>query len=81
MSDVGVGAHRVAFSGPGPHGEYLKAYHSLDIALDPFPFTGGVTTCEALWMGVPVITMAGPSMVSCWSASMLHALALETSAP
>lgn len=51
---------------------HLKIYQQLDIALDPFPFTGSTTTFEALWMGVPVVTLAGETMVGRWSTSMLR---------
>ncbi|QEL19757.1 O-linked N-acetylglucosamine transferase, SPINDLY family protein [Limnoglobus roseus] len=54
-----------------PRRDYFEAYSRFDLALDPFPYNGGVTTCDALWMGVPVLTVAGGSYVSRQGASIL----------
>lgn len=56
--------------------KYLALYNEIDIALDPFPASGHTTTCDALWMGVPVITMAGQSYVSRLSTDVLTQIGL-----
>jgi len=51
--------------------EHFRAIGEIDIALDPFPFNGGKSTCDALWMGVPVVTLAGSSLMGRIGASLL----------
>ncbi len=55
----------------------MADYGRVDIALDTFPRTGGVTTADALWMGVPVITLAGQRYIERQGASILKAIGLE----
>lgn len=75
----GVGLDRIEFLPKFPSmKEHLAAYGRVDIALDTFPYNGTTTTCEALWMGVPVLTLRGTRHASRVSASLLGALGLES---
>lgn len=65
----GVGEDRVIFH--AVRGAHMPLYNEVDITLDPFPLTGGTTTCEALWMGVPVVSLAGEAFYERLSYSIL----------
>jgi protein O-GlcNAc transferase len=73
----GISAERLDLRGYSSHAEMLAQYSDVDVALDPFPFSGGATSCEALWMGVPVITLVGASVVSRQTESFLSQLRLD----
>jgi predicted O-linked N-acetylglucosamine transferase (SPINDLY family) len=60
-----------------PREQFLALFISIDIALDPFPYSGEATTLDGLWMGVPLITLAGDSCVSRRGVSHLSALGLQ----
>ena len=70
----GIAPHRVDLLPNSPHPEYMQSYDDIDVALDPFPRTGGTTTCDALWMGTPVVTLAGERYVERLSATKLTAV-------
>ena len=65
----GVSADRIRFE--AIRGQHMPFYNEMDLSLDTFPQTGGTTTCEALWMGVPVVTVAGDAMFERLSHSIL----------
>ena len=72
----GIACERIELRGPSFHADVLKEYADIDIALDPFPFTGGLTSCEALYMGVPVVTWPQTRVVSRQTYAFLSAIGL-----
>jgi protein O-GlcNAc transferase len=78
LAEIGVERSRIVFvAEDAPAATHLGSYADVDIALDPFPFTGSTTTFEALWMGVPVVTLLGSNMAGRWSASILRQASLD----
>jgi len=76
LKDEGVESGRVEFAERRPRQEYLALYHEVDLVLDPFPYGGHTTTLDALWMGVPVVSLAGETTVSRAGWSILSNLGL-----
>ena len=72
----GIDKSRLVLEGQSPHVELLARYNDVDIALDTFPYSGGLTTYEALWMGVPLITVPGDTFASRHSKSHLTTVGL-----
>ena len=60
----GINSKRISLERWEDRQKYFEAYNKIDITLDPFPFTGGTTSVESLWMGVPLVTLAGGSLIS-----------------
>ena len=67
---------RIKFVSHLPYDTYFRTYDQIDIGLDPFPWPGGTTTCDALWMGVPVVSLAGQTAVSRAGLSLLSNIGL-----
>lgn len=73
----GVTADRLVLMGRVAHGEHLALHDRVAVALDPFPYNGTLTTLEALWQGVPVVTLAGERHAARVGASLLQAVGLR----
>lgn len=76
FAERGIAADRLLLEGPSPRLDYLRAYDRVDIALDPFPYPGGTTSVEGLWMGVPVLSLRGQRALSRQGESILQNLGL-----
>jgi predicted O-linked N-acetylglucosamine transferase (SPINDLY family) len=76
FAEDGIPAERILFAGGSKSTDYFEEYRRIDIALDPFPYNGGSTTLDGLWMGVPVVTLAGRSPLQRTGACLLNAAGL-----
>ena len=74
FNEKGIEENRIIFESGSNYSAYFNFYNQIDIALDPFPYNGGITTCDTLWMGVPIITLAGGRRVGM---SLLHQIGLS----
>jgi protein O-GlcNAc transferase len=72
----GIDPHRIAFTGNLPRPKYFEMYHQIDIGLDTVPYNGHTTSLDALWMGVPVVTLVGSTVVGRGGLSQLTNLGL-----
>lgn len=63
FEDLGISASRLVMEGESSREDYFACFSRVDISLDPFPYTGGTTTVESLWMGVPVLTLVGKTLI------------------
>jgi predicted O-linked N-acetylglucosamine transferase (SPINDLY family) len=76
LTEQGVSPERVVFVDFQSTAKYFGTYQQIDVALDPFPYGGGTTTCDALWMGVPVVSLAGQTAVGRSGLSILSNIGL-----
>ncbi len=72
----GVAPERLVFAPRVPYAEYLARFRAADLFLDTFPFNGGTTVSDALWMGLPVVTLSGETFASRMAGSLLRAAGL-----
>jgi len=71
LAKNGIAPERVKLEKHVPREEYLAAHAHIDLILDTFPFSGGTTTCESLWMGVPTLSLVGETLIGRQGASII----------
>src|SRR5271155_1146678 len=72
FAEHGIAAERVELRGRSPHAAMLAEYGDIDLGLDTFPYNGGLTTCEALWQGVPIVAIEEERMISRQTSALLR---------
>jgi len=77
LRHLGISSERIILEVAGSRANYLSAYRRVDFMLDTFPYPGGTTTCEALWMGIPTLTLAGNTLLEKQGAAMLSCVGLS----
>lgn len=77
LAALGIATHRIELHGRASRPAYLAAHAEVDMILDTFPYPGGTTTCEALWMGVPTLTLSGDRLIARQGAGLLGAAGLS----
>ncbi len=76
FAEQGIAPERITFSSRRPRPEYLALYHEIDIGLDTFPYNGHTTSMDSSWMGVPVVTLVGETVMGRAGLSLLVNLGL-----
>lgn len=76
FAELGIDSQRLEFYGRLPAADYYRKFQEVDIAIDPVSVSGGTTTCESLWMGVPVMSLVGERFITRVSYSFLHTAGL-----
>ncbi len=76
FAEEGIGADRIAFTESRVRLEYLRLYDQIDIVLDTLPYNGITTTCDALWMGAPVVSLTGKTAAGRAGLSLLSTVGL-----
>ena len=76
FANRGIASNRITFVGRQRRRDYLQTYHHIDIGLDTFPYNGHTTSLDSLWMGVPVVTLVGQTVVGRAGLSQLANLGL-----
>lgn len=77
LSNLGISPQRVELIARTPRRQYLELYHRIDITLDTFPYNGHTTTMDSIWMGVPVVSLAGERIVARGGLSILSNVGLS----
>ena len=77
FGEAGITLDRLILQPTLPMADFLALHQQIDLGLDPFPYNGGTTTLHALWMGVPVVTLAGHHSVARWGVAALSRVGLN----